>query len=110
MKMKINVTKDDVTKVGKTALLSILVLTGTIASAVLKKEAESTVTTPDADYGAAVQAIMNSDMMSSHMREAVQAIPRGEDAAFYSGIIAIAKGTAMSCHKRDTISSICGRD
>lgn len=104
--MKINFNKEDVTKVGKTALLSLLVLAGTVASAVLKKEAEGSVVTPDADYGAAINAVMNSDMMSSHMRDAVEAIPKDATSSLYSGIISIAKGSAMSAIKRDTIVSI----
>lgn len=101
-------TKEDLARMGKYALLSLMVLGGTIATSILKKEAEiSLIPKGEATYGAAIDAVMSSGMLSAHKSEAVKLIPRGEDEALYSGIISIARSTTMSRHKVNSIADIC---
>ena len=103
-------TKDQVMNGLKTAGLIAASVLGAIASSALQTAADNQLNAnkyANASYADAVDAIMNSDMMSGHMCDAVEAIPKSADSALYSAIIAIAKGTAMSTHKCNTIESLC---
>ena len=103
-------TKEQVVNGLKTAGLIAVSVLGAIASSALQTAADNHLNAnkyANASYADAVDAIVNSDMMSCHMRDAVEAIPKASDSALYSAIVAIAKGTAMSTHKRDTIESLC---
>ncbi len=115
--MKIKITKEGALKASKALCVAFAnVLFDTAADALYSKLETNRrtgrryfvdVVGGDVTYGDAISAIMNSDMMSCHMREAAEAVPRGEDSGFYQGIIAATKGSAMSCHKRDLIENIC---
>lgn len=106
---KLNLDKEKLLNGLKVGGLLFLSLVGGIASTCLQNETENRIklkSYEDANYGLAVDAIMNSDMISSHMREAVEELPAGKDSSFYSAVIAVAKGNSISSHKRDSIISI----
>jgi hypothetical protein len=62
--------------------------------------------TAKADYGGAIKAIMNSDMMSSYKQDAVEAVLKGQDEAYYESIIEVINSNMLSSYKIDAIKKI----
>ena len=57
-------------------------------------------------YGAAVEAIMNSDMWSSNKHEAIAALDRKGDTEYFKAVIAVAESTMWSSDKLNTIKGL----
>lgn len=49
----------------------------------------------EADYGKAVEAIVNSNMWDSYKREALGILKKDETSSYYAGVIAIVKNDDM---------------
>lgn len=60
-----------------------------------------------ADYGSAVNAIMESDMWSSDKQKAITLLKREENADFYKAVISIAESDAWSSDRLKMIQSLC---
>ena len=61
----------------------------------------------NADYADAVNAIMNSNMLSEDKKEAVQALSKEESASFYKAVVKIAGSNMWSEDKAETIMEMC---
>ena len=64
--------------------------------------------TGDVGYSDAVNAIMNSDMMGSYKRDAIEALPKDKDCEFYKSVMYIANADMMGSYKVDLIRRMCG--
>ena len=62
--------------------------------------------TAKADYGEAIRAIMNSDMLGSHQRDSVEAVQKNRDESYYKAVIEIANSDMLGSHKVETIKKI----
>lgn len=59
-----------------------------------------------ADYGGAVEAIMNSDMLGSYKRDAVEAVQKDKDAGYYKSVIEVVNSNMLGSYKVETIKKI----
>ena len=57
-------------------------------------------------YGAAVEAIMNSNMWSSDKHEAIAALNRKGNAEYFRAVIAVVESSMWSSDKLDTIKGL----
>lgn len=62
--------------------------------------------TAKADYGGAVGAIMNSDMLGSYKRDAVEAVQKNREADYYKSVIEVANSSMLGSYKVETIKNI----
>ena len=62
-----------------------------------------------ADYSGAVEAIMNSDMMSSYKQDAVQALKTNGSIDYYKAVIHIVYSSAMSSYKVNMIQDLSSK-
>ena len=60
------------------------------------------------NYGRAIKAIAESDMLSCDKEEVIDLINNNEPSDFYEGIISIVNSDMLSCDKRDIIGKMCG--
>ena len=107
--MSINFSKEQVGKVvigtGK------VILCGLSCLALIAPHVEDGINavkrlTAKATYGGAVEAIMNSSMLSSYKQEAVEALQKDKDADYYKSIIEIVNSSMLSSYKVETIKKI----
>ena len=59
------------------------------------------------DYGDAVHAIMNSDMLSSYKTKAVEILPKDGNSDLYKAIIGVVRSDMLSSNKVKSIENIC---
>lgn len=64
--------------------------------------------TVKADYGGTVGAIMNSDMLGSYKREAVEAVQKNRDTGYYKAVIEVVNSNMLGSYKVETIKKING--
>lgn len=62
--------------------------------------------TAKADYGGAVGAIMNSDMLGSYKRDAVEAVQKHRETNYYKAVIEIVNSNMLGSYKVETIKKI----
>lgn len=62
--------------------------------------------TVKADYSGAIKAIMNSDMMGSYKKEAVEAIQKDQSEDYYKSVIEIVNSNMLGSYKVETIKKI----
>lgn len=58
------------------------------------------------NYGGAIEAVMNSDMMSSYKQEAVDVIQKDRDDDYYKAVIEVINSNMLSSYKIETIRKI----
>ena len=58
------------------------------------------------NYGGAIEAVMNSDMLSSYKQEAVDAIQKNRDEDYYKAVIEVINSNMLSSYKMETIRKI----
>lgn len=107
--MGININKEQVGKIilgtGKAILCGLSTL------ALIVPHVESSVNavkrlTAKADYSGAIKAIMNSDMMGSYKKEAVEAIKKNQDEEYYKSVIEVVNSNMLGSYKVETIKQI----
>lgn len=62
--------------------------------------------TAKADYSGAVKVIMNSDMMSSYKRDAIDAMQKDRDEDYYKSIIEVVNSNMLGSYRVETIKKI----
>lgn len=62
-----------------------------------------------ADYGGAVKAIMNSDMLSSYKQEAIKALKNDGSIDYYKAVIHVVYSSALSSYKVDMIQDLSSK-
>lgn len=62
--------------------------------------------TAKADYSGAIGAIMNSNMLSSYKRDAVEAVQKDRDADYYKSVIEVVNSDMLGSYKLETIKKI----
>lgn len=62
--------------------------------------------TVKATYGGAVEAIMNSSMLSSYKQESIEALQKDRDADYYKSVIEIVNSSMLGSYKVETIKKI----
>ena len=65
--------------------------------------------TVTADYGGAVKAIMNSDMLSSYKQEAIKALKTDGSIDYYKAVIHVVYSSAMSSYKVNMIQDLSSK-
>lgn len=58
------------------------------------------------DYGGAIKAIMNSDMLGSYKKEAVEAVQKDQNESYYKSVIEVVNSNMLGSYKVDTIKKI----
>lgn len=61
----------------------------------------------DIGYSDTVDAIMNSDMLGSYKREAVDTLLKDQDNEFYKAVVHIVNSDMMGSYKLDSIKRLC---
>lgn len=64
--------------------------------------------TAKADYGGAIEAILNSDMLGSYQKEAIEAVLKNQDTSYYKAVIEIVNSNLLGSYKVETIRKING--
>lgn len=59
------------------------------------------------NYSDAVNAVLDSDMLSSSRTTVISMLPKGESADFYKSVIAVVNSDMLSSNKVDIIKDIC---
>lgn len=67
----------------------------------------SSITDEIVGYSDAVDAIINSDMLGSYKREAVDALLKDQDNEFYKAVIHIVNSDMLGSYKLDSIKRLC---
>lgn len=62
--------------------------------------------TAKADYSGAIEAIINSDMMSSYKQDAIEAVQKNQEATYYKSVIEVINSNMLSSYKVETIKKI----
>jgi methenyltetrahydromethanopterin cyclohydrolase len=62
--------------------------------------------TAKANYSGAIRAILNSDMLGSYMKEAVEVVQKDRDEDYYKSIIEIVESNMLGSYKIDMIKKI----
>ena len=62
--------------------------------------------TVKADYGGAINAIMNSDMLDSYKKDAVEAVQKDRDEGYYKAVIDIVNSNMLTSYKLETIKKL----
>ena len=62
--------------------------------------------TAKADYSGAIKAIMNSDMLGSYKKDAVEAVQKDRDEDYYKSVIEVANSNMLGSYKVETIKKI----
>lgn len=58
------------------------------------------------DYNGAVKAIMNSDMLGSYKKEAVEAVKKDKDTEYYKSVIEVVNSNMLGSYRVETIKKI----
>ena len=107
--MSINISKEQVGKIilgtGK------VILSGLSCLALIVPHVENSVNavkglTVKADYSGAIKAIMNSDMLDSYKKDAVEVIQNNQSEEYYKSVIEIINSNMLDSYKLDTIKKI----
>lgn len=107
--MSINLNKEQVGKIivgtGK------VIVCGLSCLALIVPHVENSVSamkrlTVKADYSGAVKAIMNSDMLGSYKKDAVEAIQKGQNEDYYKSVIEVVNSNMLGSYKVETIKKI----
>lgn len=64
--------------------------------------------TVKADYGGAIESILNSDMLGSYKKEAIEAVQKNQDAGYYKAVIEVVNSNMLGSYKVETIHKING--
>ena len=59
-----------------------------------------------ADYSGAIKAIMNSDMLGSYKKDAVEAVQKDRDEDYYKSVIEVVNSNMLGSYKVETIKKI----
>lgn len=62
--------------------------------------------TVKADYSGAIKAIMNSDMLGSHKKDAVEAVQKDQNEDYYKSVIEVVNSNMLGSYKVETIKKI----
>ena len=62
--------------------------------------------TVKADYSGAIKAIMNSDMLGSYKKDAVEAVQKDRDEYYYKSVIEVVNSNMLGSYKVETIKKI----
>lgn len=62
--------------------------------------------TAKADYSGAIKAIMNSDMLGSYKKDAVDAVKKDQDADYYKSVIEVVNSNMLGSYKVETIKKL----
>lgn len=62
--------------------------------------------TVKADYSGAIKAIMNSDMLGSYKKDAVEAVQKDRDVDYYASVIEVVNSNMLGSYKVETIRKI----
>ena len=62
--------------------------------------------TVKADYSGTIKAIMNSDMLGSYKKDAVEAVQKDRDADYYKSVIEVVNSNMLGSYKVETIKKI----
>lgn len=62
--------------------------------------------TAKADYSGAIGVIMNSDMLGSYKKDAVEAVQRDRDTDYYKSIIEVVNSNMLGSYKVETIKKL----
>lgn len=62
--------------------------------------------TVKADYSGAIKAIMNSDMLGSYKKDAVEAVQKDRDEDYYKSVIEVVNSNMLGSYKVETIKKI----
>lgn len=107
--MSIKLSKDQVSRIamgtGK------VIICGLSCLALIAPHVESSVEAvkrlmTKADYSGAIKAIMNSDMLGSYKKDAVEAVQRDRDENYYKSVIEVANSNMLGSYKVETIKNI----
>lgn len=107
--MAIKLTKEQVGKVvigtGK------VIICGLSCLALIAPHVENSISavkrlTVKADYSGAIKAIMNSSMLGSYKKEAVEAVQNNRDEDYYKSVIEVVNSNMLGSYKVETIKKI----
>ena len=107
--MSINMNKEQVGKIivgtGKA------ILCGLSCLALIVPHVENSVNamkclTVKADYSGAIKAIMNSDMLDSYKKDAVEVIQKYQSEDYYKSVIEVVNSDMLDSYKLETIKKI----
>lgn len=107
--MSINMNKEQVGKIilgtGK------VILSGLSCLALIAPHVENSINavkrlTVKADYSGAIKAIMNSDMLGSYKKDAVEAVQKDQSEDYYKSVIEVVKSNMLGSYKVETIKKI----
>ena len=59
-----------------------------------------------ADYGGAINAIMNSDMLGSYKKDAVEVVQKNRDEDYYKAVIEVVNSNMLGSYKVEKIKKI----
>lgn len=62
--------------------------------------------TVKADYSGAIKAIMNSDMLGSYKKDAVEAVQKDQNEDYYKSVIEVVNSNMLGSYKVETIKKI----
>ena len=62
--------------------------------------------TVKADYSGAIKAIMNSDMLGSYQKDAINALQKDRDEVYYKSVIEVVNSNMLGSYKVETIKKI----
>lgn len=62
--------------------------------------------TVKADYSGAIKAIMNSDMLGSYQKDAIDALQKDRDEVYYKSVIEVVNSNMLGSYKVETIKKI----
>ena len=62
--------------------------------------------TVKADYSGAIKAIMNSDMLGSYKKDAVEAVQKDRDESYYKSVIEVVNSNMLGSYKVETIKNL----
>ena len=99
-------------KVAKGVLkgIALVVIAGVLSSKSGNHKTTNCSSHSDYEYGDAVGAIMNSDMLDSDKTKVASVIQLNYSTEIYKAIVYVAESDMLSSKKRETILNICGQE
>lgn len=108
MMKKFNVNKETVGKIAKKGCAVVLYGIAAVLPYISVKDTINVIRySGNVGYGDVVDVIMNSDMLSSYRKEAIEVLPKDGDSELYKSIIAVVQSDMMSSYRVETIKNIC---
>lgn len=107
--MSIKISKEQIGKIAAGA--GKVVICGLSCLALIVPHVENSINavkrlTVKADYSGAIKAIMNSDMLGSYKKDAVEAVQKDRDEDYYKSVIEVVNSNMLGSYKVETIKKI----